>query len=90
MVYPNPRLGLSFATTIERLEQLKIDGEVWELPEPARLPHGLIINFEAPDPPMINVICPLPAWTVERRLRDLGGLMRRSGVKIVGGKAAPS
>lgn len=81
-VLPNPKKGLSMSTSVERLARLKIEGVVWELVFPDTLPAGLVVNFDAPDHPLINVAQPTPVPMVIHLLTALGRSMKNTGVRI--------
>ena len=82
MVMPNRQKGLSLSTTIDRLAKLRIEGTVWELASPATLPVGLVINFDWPEHPLVNVAGPTPLAHAIHLLKELGKLMKSTGVKI--------
>ena len=56
-VHPNPIRGISFSTTVERIQGIPINGVVWKLPKGTLLPEGLVFNLEeaAADHPLLNV-----------------------------------
>ena len=90
IVHPHPELGLSFASTIDRLVKIGYEGVIWEFAEPAKLPPELLINFDPPDHPLINVVRPMPVSLVITLLnKTIAPQMKKTGVKIVGGKLLP-
>ena len=82
MVYPDPTLGLSFSSTVDRLRKLGISGKVWRLPRNARLPEGLVINYNDIEHPLINVAYKMTVDDLVRRLKQLEELMENTGITI--------
>jgi hypothetical protein len=82
IVYPDPTLGLSFSSTVERLQRLGIRGKVWRLPRKARLPDGLMINYNDITHPLINVAYKMPVEDLIEKLKQLEALMENTGILI--------
>jgi len=55
VVIPDPRKGLSFSDSIERLKRIPIRGAVWRLPKGSVVPRGLVFHFQTRDHPLLNV-----------------------------------
>lgn len=88
MVYPKPTIGISFSTTIERIERLRIKGVVWKLPKGTLLPDGLVFNLEASDKdhPLLNVSKEMSLADFIAKLDELAKMMTKTNYKIIGKK----
>lgn len=84
-VLPNPRKGLSFSDSVQRLEQLKINGHIWEFPAPEELPDGLVINYKDKNHPLINVSRKMTEAMAIKLLVELGRKMRKTSYRIKDG-----
>jgi hypothetical protein len=81
-VYPNPTLGLSFASSVAWLRRRKITGTVWRLPRNARLPPGLVVNYNDIEHPLINVAYKMSVPELVEKLRQLEALLEKTGIVI--------
>jgi hypothetical protein len=82
MVFPDPTLGLSFSSTVERLQRLGISGVVWRLPRKAKLPDGLVVNYNDIEHPLINVAYKMAVDELVQKLKQLEALMEKTGIRI--------
>lgn len=84
IVHPNPTIGISFSTTIDRLERLNISGVVWKLPKNTLLPDGLVFNLKSSDKehPLLNVSKQMPLREFITKLDALAKIMLKTNHKI--------
>ena len=82
MVLPDKTKGLSFADSIERLENLPVRGTVWCLPKGTKLPKGLVINYKDLDHPLVNVEYKMTVLELMAKLKQLAILMEKTEVTI--------
>jgi hypothetical protein len=82
VAYPNPTLGLSFSSTVDRLRIRKITGKVWRLPRNARLPPGLVVNYNDIEHPLINAAYKMTVDELVEKLKQLEALMENTGITI--------
>jgi hypothetical protein len=82
MVFPDPTRGLSFSSTVDRLKGIGIRGTVWRLPREARLPKGLVVNYNDITHPLINVAYKMTVDDLIGFLKELESLMEKTGVII--------
>ena len=84
-VHPNPRKGLSFAGTVDKLARLDIEGQVWKFDNTRQLPKDLVVNFNDMDHPLVNVARVMLETEVIDLLCKMGKLMERTQYTIKGG-----
>lgn len=82
MVYPDPTKGLSFSSSLQRLEEIPIRGKVWLLPRDKALPNGLVINYKTIDHPLVNVKEKMSVKKLIEKLKELEQMMQCTGVTI--------
>jgi len=82
IICPSPTKGISFATTLERLESIPIRGYVWKLPKNSRIPEGLIFNVKDKDHPLLNVSRKMSENEFLIKLKDLSRHMVKTNYKI--------
>ncbi|MBA3697905.1 MAG: hypothetical protein H0W78_03415 [Planctomycetes bacterium] len=76
------------SATIERIERLNLEGMIWELRHPARLPIGLTIHYEDIEHPLLNVTKVMLEIEAVVLFRQLGRLTTPTGITLIreGGK----
>lgn len=82
VVYPDVTRGLSFSNSLQRLQDIPIQGKVWRLPRDKALPDDLVINFNTIDHPLINVGKKMTVPTLIAKLKELEKMMEYTGVNI--------
>ena len=87
-VLPHSKYGLSFSTTIERLEGkgdgVRIEGQVWIIEKGTMIPDGLCFNYDIskPDHPLLGVSRKMPASDLIQLLDTLARRMKKTNYKI--------
>ena len=87
-VLPHTGSGLSFSTTLERLEGKtgapRILGRVWKLEKGTTIPDGLCVNFDRnePDHPMISVSRKMRVSDAIELFDVLASKMKPTNVKL--------
>ncbi len=82
MVLPDKTKGLSFSSSIERLQGIPIKGTVWKLPKGTQLPKGLVVNYKTKDHPLINVEYKMSVLDLMAKLKVLASMLTKTEVKI--------
>jgi len=82
-VHPNESMGLSLSASIERIERLNLEGSIWELRAPEKLPPGLTIHYDDPEHPLLNVTRVMMEVEVIALLRRVGRMMKPTGITLV-------
>jgi hypothetical protein len=67
---------------VDRLRKGKITGKVWRLPRNARLPPGLVVNYNDIEHPLINVAYKMSVDELVEKLKQLETLMENTGITI--------
>lgn len=85
---PDPTTGISFSTSIERIENIPINGVVWKLPRNTLLPEGLVFNVSEKelDHPLLNASRKMATKEFIEKLDELSLKMHKTNVVIKNGK----
>jgi hypothetical protein len=81
-VIPNPKKGLSFSDSIERLKRLNIRGDVWKLPRGSTLPKGLVFNYSELEHPLLNAGVRMSVMDFSAKALILARQIVPAGVRI--------
>lgn len=82
MVLPDRTKGLSFSSSIERLQGIPIKDTVWKLPKGTQLPKGLVVNYKTKDHPLINVEYKMSVLDLMAKRKVLASIMEKTEVTI--------